>query len=121
MSIAAEAQCSISAACGLAARHQGVCRARLPATLAELERDWMSAGGWLRRRDASSKLVSPLMSLADVVALARKEHEALIFALQLGEEALDIHMRADVLSGCGSDDGDLLALKTMREAIGKEG
>lgn len=44
-----------------------------PLTIGELQKDWEQAGPFLRRRDASPKKPSPLLSIADVLGIAQKE------------------------------------------------
>lgn len=69
-------QCRVAARCGEMNQHAGPCRARWPRDLDELEAEYEAAGPWLRRKDASNKLVSPLLKLTDVFELFWSQRRA---------------------------------------------
>lgn len=69
-------QCRAHARCGEMNQHVGPCRARWPRDLDELEAEYEAAGPWLRRKDASNKLVSPLLKLTDVFELFWRQRRA---------------------------------------------
>lgn len=64
--------------------HQGPCyihfmttELKMPETIEEIARDYIACGGLIRRKDASPKSPSPVLSAMDVVqiALAQKARE----------------------------------------------